>query len=226
MATLNEITADIISSIRGTTRISDDEALDNELIEYWVINTRHKLIREDLNKGRTLSENITQVLPCIPTIAVDSSECCGTTTDCSIIRTTNRIPKPIELSNKDLITRVAGSDISSKGFSIIPYSRVQWSGSSRWTKNTKKAFYHNGYIYLMNSSVIPLSISLVAEDPREAGLLTTCSGSPCYDNNSNFPLSSWMIPIIKDIIMKVDLRVASQGLNDKKNDEEANPEKQ
>lgn len=226
MPTLNELVQDIISTVRGTTRISDDEDIDQELIEYWIINTRNKLIRDDLNKGRTLSENIIQVLPCIPTIIADVSECCTVSTDCTIIRTRDRIPKPIEIQNKDMITRVAGVDVRGQGFSIIPYARLQWAGSSRWTKNSAKAFYHNGYIYIINSLATPLSITIVAEDPREAANLSTCNGTPCYTNDSNFPISSWMIPIMKDIILSKDFRLASLGLNDKKNDERADPDRQ
>ncbi len=72
--TLNEISYDLLETVRGTTRLSDDDSLSLELLQYWVINSRAKLIRDDLNKGRSLSENIVQTIPCIDVIEVSASE--------------------------------------------------------------------------------------------------------------------------------------------------------
>jgi len=224
--TLNEIAYDLLETVRGTTRLSDDDSISLELLQYWIINTRARLIREDLNKGRSLSENIVQTIPCIPVIEVSASECCDVPSDCKILRTANRIPRPIELTQKDLITRVAGTNISGKGFTIIPYARVQWAGSSRWTRNTTKAFYHNGYIYLINPPALTkIDVSEVAQDPREAAQFANCVGAPCYSDDDNFPLSSWMLPIMKDMILKNELRIAAEGISDTKNDEKSNPER-
>ncbi len=146
--------------------------------------------------------------------------------DCKVLRSISRIPRPVELTQKDLITRVAGTNVSGKGFSVIPYARVQWAGSSRWTRNTTKAFYHNGYIYIINPPALnKIDISLVAEDPREAASFANCTGTPCYSDDDRFPISSWMLPIIKDVILKNELRIASAGMSDVKNDEKANPER-
>lgn len=226
MSTLAEITYDLLETVRGTSRRSDDDSIPLELIQYYIISCRARLIREDQAKGRSLSENVVQTIPCIPLIQVSASECCDVNSDCTILRTINKIPRPIEILQKDLITRVSGTNISGKGYSIIPYTRVQWAGSSRWTNNIPKAFYHNGYIYLINSPVLSkLDISGVFEDPRDAAAFANCSGAPCYSDDDQFPISGWMLSIMKDMILKNELRIAAEGMSDTKNDEKSDPQR-
>lgn len=220
MATLNEITFDILSTIKGSSRFSDDSTHTIEHIEFMICNIRAFLIRQDLNKGRSLSDNIIQVLPCVDVTQIDVSECpCSVSTDCTILRTTLQLPKSLELHQKDLITRVAGADVLGKGFSIIPYSRASTAGLNRQTSNSTKVFLHNRYLYLINPpNLKKISVSIVAEDPRDAGVFSTCSGIACYTNNSEFPISAHMIPTLKELVLK-DLKIEIQVPQDTKGDE-------
>lgn len=226
MSTLSEITYDLIETIRGTSRRSDDDTISIELLQYYIISCRARLIREDQAKGRSLSENVVQNLVCTPIISVSSSECCDIPSSCTLQRTIRKIPRPIEILQKDLITRVAGTNMQSKGYTIIPFARVQWSGSSRWTKNTPKAFYHGGYIYLLNAPPLDkIDVSGVFEDPRDAASFANCTGAPCYSDDDQFPVSGWMLSIMKDMIIKGELRIAAEGMTDTKNDEKSDPQK-
>jgi hypothetical protein len=209
MATLKELVYDELSTIKGSSRYSDDSTITIEHLEFVNINIRAFLIRQDLNKGRSLSDNIVQVLPCVPVISIDVSECpCTVPTDCTIMRTKDKIPKPIELHQRDLITRVSGVDLRGKGFSIISYARAASAGLNRSTSTSTKAFLHNQYIYLINppAGLSIISISLVAEDPREAGTFANCAGELCYTDDSTFPISVHMIPTLKELVFK-DLKV-------------------
>ena len=227
MPSLNELTFDTLSTIKGSTRFSDDSDHTIEHIEFIICNIRAFLIRQDLNKGRSLSDNIIQTLPCIDVQQIDVSECpCSINTDCTIMRTTLQIPKPIELHQKDLITRVAGADVLGKGLSIIPYSRVSTAGLNRQTANSTKVFLHNRYLYFINPpNLRKISVSLVLEDPRDASTFNTCSGAICYSNESEFPISAHMIPTLKELVLK-DLKIEIQVPQDNRGDEANKTESQ
>ena len=227
MTTLNQLVYDSLSTIQGTGRYSDDSLLSQEQVEFSVINNRSFLIRQDQNKGRSLSDNVTQTLPCVDFIEVDASECCTTQTDCTVLRSKNKIPRPIELYQKDLITRISGNDIMGTSFAFMPYARFTRAGISKWTKNTAKATLKNGYIYIINPpfAFSKGSISGVFEDPREVGQYFTCAGTPCYSNDMAFPISAHMIPLLKELVLK-DLKIQVSVPSDFKGDEEGKTESQ
>lgn len=227
MTTLNQLVYDGLSTIQGTGRYSDDSLLSQEQVEFSYINGRAFLIRQDQNKGRSLSDNVTQTLPCVEFISVDASECCDTSTECTVMRSKNKIPRPIELHQRDLITRVSGNDIMGTSFPFMPYARFTRAGVSKWTKNNPKSTIKNGYIYIINP---PLafskgSVSGVFEDPREVGQYFTCEGSPCYTNDMAFPISAHMIPLLKELVLK-DLKIQISVPSDFKGDEEGKTESQ
>ncbi len=220
MISLNTIIYDCLATIGGTDLLSDDSVLSNEHVAYLANNNRAFLLRQDANKGRSLSDNIIQVLPCVDVSQIDVSECpCTVSTDCTIMRTVSKLPKFIELYQKDLVTRVSGADLTGIGFSIIPYARASVAGTSKWTKSNTKVFLHNRYIYLINPPVLKkISISGVFEDPREASQFANCDGTPCYTDDDNYPISAHMVPTLKDLIMK-DLKIQVSVPSDQRGDE-------
>tara|TARA_R110000868_G_scaffold14414_3_gene67084 strand:+ start:2649 stop:3341 length:693 start_codon:yes stop_codon:yes gene_type:complete len=228
MATLNEITYSTLEAVKGSGRYSDDNQITIPHIEFLAINNRAFLIRSDQAKGRSLSDNIIQTLPCVPVQQIDVSLCpCKVSTDCTIMRTVNPIPRPLELHQKDLITKVSGVDVMSRGWSIISFARASVAGISSMTKDSVKVFYHGGHIYIINAPVglKYISIDIVAEDPRETAMIANCSGSPCYSSDSRFPISNYMLPVLKEMILK-DLQIETAAKIDYKGDERNNSENQ
>lgn len=228
MATLNEITYSTLEAAKGSSRYSDDSQISITHIEFLAVNNRAFLIRQDQSKGRSLSDNIIQTLPCVKVNQIDVSLCpCKVSTDCTIMRTENTIPRPIELHQKDLIAKVSGVDISSRGWSIISFARASVAGINKFTKENTKVFYHGGYIYILNppAGLQYISIDMVLEDPREALAVLNCSGSPCYSSDSRFPISNYMLPLLKEMILK-DLQIETNVKIDYKGDERNKSESQ
>jgi hypothetical protein len=218
--TLDEMVYAIWEETRGG-KISDDDTISQELLEEMIVTYRADLIRKDQGKGRSLSDNIMQTLSCVPVIQVDATECCDITTDCTVVRSVTTIPKFVELYQKDLMTKVAGANIMSTGWSIISYHRAIYAGASQWTKGSTKAFLKNRYLYILNppNGLDTVSVSGVFEDPRDAAIFANCTGTPCYTSESEFPMSAWMIPIVKDLIFKNDMRILAPNLTDDKGNE-------
>lgn len=220
--TLNQLAYDLLTIIRGG-KLSQSELIELDQVKFWIKNTRATLIRQDQAKGRSISDNIMQTIPCLEVSLANTSECCEITGPCTILRTTLRIPKPLEIQQRDMIERVAGVDITKPGFTIVPYFRAIYHGNSRWSKGLKIAFYKNGYIYLMGApaNMRKISVMEVLDDPTEARDYSTCSGESCYTDDSPYPISGWMVEIMKKMILDTNFRVAMTAPTDSLGDEHA-----
>ena len=219
--TLDEIVYDILSSAAGESRINQDQGIDTELVQFKIINRRAFLIRQDQEKGRSLSNNIQQVLTCVPVKYIDVSECpCYVSSDCKILRTVNQLPRVIELYQKDLLTKVSGTGVTSRSWSIISFARASVSGTSQFTKDNTKVFLHNSYIYVINppEGIEYITVNGVFEDPREVSKLYNCEGKACYSSSDPFPISAHMVPVLKQLVLQ-DLLPLLQSYNDERGDE-------
>ncbi len=201
----NKIIYDLLASIAGESRIPQDVGIDTALISFKIDNTRSFLIRQDQGKGRSLSDNIIQTLPCVPVIEISTSECpCSVPSNCTIMRTKDKLPHFIELYQKDLITKVSGSDVTSKGWSIVSFARASYAGTNSWTRINTKVFVHNHYLYIINPplGLQMISIDGVLENPEDAKVFNTCFGTPCYSDDDDYPISAHMLLTMKELVIK------------------------
>lgn len=205
MNTLNNIVFQIFNRVKPA--YVGTQPLSIELIEEYVIEVRANLIKNDLNKNYSVDAFIIQDLGCLELEEADKG-CCEYPTGCTILRTKKEIPSTIELHHKMMITRVGPVDITAKPYQIIEFARVPFVGLNKFTKNLVKAFIKDRRIYLVISKdnlqfagLGVINVQIVAEDPREAASFLTCTGSPCYTDDSFFPVKSWMIPTIIDLVV-------------------------
>lgn len=216
--TLNELAYDILSNIEGTSRISDDSELSIDQVYFKIATVRAMLIRQDQSKGRSLSDNVLQTLPCLDISKVNASECCGINAPCDIYRTNIQIPRPLELYQKDLISRVAGVDITGPSWNQVSLAQVQWAGISKWTKGTVKWFVKDRYIYVLNNpGVKKIAVTGVFEDPMDLTNIPSCSNLSCYSPDNEYPISAYMVPQLKQLVLE-DLMKMRQSGEDKEGD--------
>lgn len=206
MSTYNEIVYSIFNTVRPA--YSGTQPLSLELIQYHVDNVRAQLIRQDLNKGRSVDPSLVQSLGCITLEEVDKG-CCDVPVDCYILRTNQDIPSAIELYNTPLITRVGPVDFTKRPFQFVEFQRVPFTGSNKFTKNLVKWFIKDNRIYLLIHKDNPLQWGLesihvagVWENPKDVALFDNCNGENCFDLNSTYPIKSWMIPILQEMVIK------------------------
>jgi hypothetical protein len=223
--TLKEIVFDIRNAARAGG-IVDDERISERQVAFWVNHYRALLIRRDLDKGKTISDNISQDLGCLSLIVADKAECCDLTSDCEILRTEVTLPTPIELSRMDAITYVGNID-RTKGYELTSPVMSHWDKYSRYTSKVAKAYYLNGYIYITNETFLKwINVQGIFQDPTEAGRFNTCDGEPCYTASSDYPVSSYMVPTIKQMIFQQELKLSLNTTPDVTNNAEGDPESQ
>jgi hypothetical protein len=222
MASLNELVYDI-EEIVNHNYISDDVSLSKRQIAFWISSQRALLIRQELNKGRSIDPAITQTLSCVGLEVVSSSDCCSDNSECMILRTIDQIPKPISTYSKQGITRVAPINMMSKPYLFVPQAQAIFSGNGRFNSQQRFAFYKDGYIYIklntLTVSVLKrISITGVFDNPKDVSIFNNCDGSPCFSWDDEYPMSSWMIDYVKEGILKLDISMLKQLPTDRAND--------
>ena len=219
MATIKEIVYDLKNIIRGGLQ-SDDEMISDRQIEFQVNSLRAQFIRQDINKRRSVSSNIRQVIPCLDVEPV-SGTTCGLSHDIKIVRSIEQIPNPVETSHDDLITAIGPTGILSLGFHMIPYNRAPWAGTNKYTKKMTCAFILDNFIYIIGPEaplLDKIKVEGVWQNPREISNYKDTHGHTAYDpDNHDYPLSTSMLDLIKTQMIATNLQPLIQSGTDLSN---------
>src|SRR5690606_10008233 len=113
---------------------SDDIKLSDRNIEFLINFLRVKLIRQDVQKNKSVSPNYEQSLGVIDLEVVDTSEDSDYKTGSNILRSIKEIPIPVDVDGSELITRVSGLD----GLTRIDFTSEAQANKKRWLKYASK----------------------------------------------------------------------------------------
>jgi hypothetical protein len=208
MATIKEIVYDLKNIIRGGLQ-SDDEMISDRQIEFQVNSLRAQYIRQDVNKRRSISDNIKQVIHCLEVEPI-SGTTCGLSNDIMIVRSKEKVPNAIETSHQDLITAIGPTGILSTNFHMIPYNRAPWAGNNRYTKRMTFAFLLDSFVYITGPEAEMLEkikVEGVWQNPRDIESYKKDDGSPSYDaETEEYPLSTSMLDLIKQGMLAQNLQ--------------------
>lgn len=225
MVTFNQLIYDLWEIIEPT--ISDDSNFDKRQLAFWIKNQRANLIRNELNKNRTIDDDIIQDLGCIGLEVADAADCCSETDGCKVLRTVQKIPNAIELHNKPAITRVAPINKLDIPFNFVDYERAIYSGNGRFNSKQIFAFLLNGYIYIKSKDMsitkylTDINVRGVFEDPEDATKFVDCDNQPCFSYDSEFPIKRWMVDFMKSNILQLNIIPATQAVDDGTNNAKA-----
>lgn len=220
--TINELVFNVRNQIKQAK--SDDLAISDRHIEFMINYLREKLITQQIQKGRSISSNITQDLGQVELQQVDQAD--GTIViDKPILRTVRKVPQPVEVNQKDLFTYVGGLDKHSP-ISYKTKANVKWNKYNKYASKEKLAYYKNGYIYLTNCpnpNLKWINIEGVFSNPREVHSFQFPNGTPCYNPDvDRYPISGSMVDTINDLLKNKELNIFLQVPEDITNNGTAN----
>lgn len=151
MVTLNQIVSDLHLLAKGGL-IADDDPIELNQIKDWVHDQRALWLRNELNKNRSIDDNIIQDLGCVEMERVDAAQCCNITSDCIMLRSKLDIPVGVELHQKSAITRVGPIDKTDRYlYSFLPFERAVWAGNGQFNKNAIFSFLLNNRMHLIGN---------------------------------------------------------------------------
>lgn len=178
-----------------------------EVIRNLIISNRSKLIRDEYHKTREFPQGAIISANCIPLVEVPSTECCNIDLGCTILRTSYKIPRPIEVKDTNNFNYVGSINHMSKNateFGFIRPEQINRLFTRKFT--SKKIFYSwlNDYIYIINNAALEdITIRYVPVDFLEVMELRTCTNAPCVDDSDFIIESHWEDLITKMIIPKL-----------------------
>lgn len=240
MKTLSEIAYNVLNLIRGG-RSSNNEYISEEQIKYVIMYYRSLLIRRDsAATGFPDLREFEQSIPGLVLDIVDPADggSINITERGFVLKTAERVPTPIRLTDQDGITSVHSSDFR-YAYPVMQPARARWTQYSRWTKDDSRSYYREGHVYVTGSALTrqieavlsglqftfpltaaairehPVTIEVrgVFEDPRRAYTLAT--GEEWDDDVTPFPLSGDMEQRIIQSLMSGEFKITG---NDVKSD--------
>ena len=108
-----------------------------------------------VNKNRSIPEELIQDLGCVKLEQAPAADCCDFESECKVLRTENKVPKPINLHHRDAFERVGPIDVTKKPFSFKSHKNAVFFGNGRFNRDIILAYYLNERIYLASKSALP-----------------------------------------------------------------------
>ena len=174
-----------------------------EKIKLSAIGLRATLIRQDLTRN-TLSKMFLQTVGPLKLICVDASDCPSVIpSGTKLLRTELKIPSPVRTKDNTTFYYVGTPD-KLNGFQETTIDGLWMDSSNRFTSKDTKFYYLEGYIYVVNPPTDDFSYITVVSafaDPRELSTYK-CEGTPCYSDDSPFPLEMDMWSQMENLLIR------------------------
>lgn len=208
----------------------DDDQLDDRLLKDWVKDQRALWLRNEMNKPRSVDEQIIQTLGCVPLEVADKSSCPSYLTNYHILQTNVDMPKTIELNNGDGIIEIGYVDKIAYPTSYVTLQRLRFAGNGKFNSNIIHTARHGQRILVKSAALSQnygkylryLRIRGVFEDPEEVANFTHVNGEPCYSDSDDFPMNRWMWNYIKEAIKQANFKELITAPTDEINDASEN----
>ena len=211
-------------------KLYDDDQLDDRLLKDWVKDQRALWLRNEMNKPRSVDEQIIQTLGCVPLEVADKSSCHSYLTNYHILQTNIDMPKTIELNNGDGIIEIGYVDKIAYPTSYVTLQRLRFAGNGKFNSNIIHTARHGQRILVKMTTGAQnyanylryLRIRGVFEDWEEVANFTHVDGTPCYSDGDDIPMNRWMWNYIKEAIKQANFEELVTAPTDEINDASEN----
>lgn len=205
---LNAIIDGIYNQLRDNN-ISESENLSRVQVEQWIHQYRALLIKQDLDKGRSINPEYVQT---IGPLHVSKVSVCGVPNAYEYI-SDEELPHFLDLHYSTGLLSV--KDMHGNLIQVGSETKANYQTSRKYTCNDYIAYLKNNHLYLKGPGLLEwVQVDGILEDPTQAG--------PCFDYDGKYPIPANMIPALRDLIFSKELRVmlsvATDNTNNSVND--------
>ena len=204
---------------------SSDSRLMRRHIYNKMLTVRALLFYNKINKRQFISKYNYSILPCVELISVSGNDCpCDVSTGCEVLRTKEKLPKPINNLNGYIIDSVMSID-GKIIFNEVTYKSKIWRKGDKYSPNRPDYFIKDDYIYITSTRKLKvISIMGLFADPIEASLFATAcdtdeeNACPTYPLDMEFPIDSELVDALVELTVQ-ELAVGFiPGHEDRRND--------
>jgi hypothetical protein len=158
-----------VARVRGILKGSNEDSFLTDRFVYSIISKYMKVLlkREQNQKKLMANDDLFQIISSIDLIEVDKIEadCAPLKSNCTILRTENKIPKLFNGARGPLIRKVYSIDGSYEFKQTSPTNYISLSKSTNFKYNKQKYFwYRNDYLYFPDSEVEAVMVEALWED--------------------------------------------------------------
>lgn len=187
---------------------SDDSRLSSRHIYSKILSVRSRLITQKLNKKQNISQWNYQTLECVELIRAEPYECpCLPSVGCIILRTKEKLPKPLSSLMKEHVLQSVTSLEGSIIFSETTWKDKKYKKGNKYTGSKPDYFIRNDYLYLTTKKG-PKAVSITGlfEDPLEVdNYPSICGEKGCDENTKENPCPECISPLDKDLPIDKDM---------------------
>lgn len=227
MATLKQIADDLMITMSLN---SDDSEVDIRSLYYWINLKRSVLIRQELEKNAFINPEFTQTIPCMELELADRnlSVCCNSlATSCLILKSKLSLPRTLPYKGRYGVISVDSPHILGKDIKLVTAKEFKTIGSGR--HNSKDIFCTliDKYLFIRSKSDVfqniigsTVRVKLVAEDPIELENYPNCNTDEsdiCFAEDKEYPIPSYMLNTLKQMVLKEDLNIVLSTPEDTNN---------
>ena len=147
-----------------------DSRLTERHIYSCLLTARAVILSQKVNKKQAISQWIYQTLSCVPMTKASPIECAGLSLsgDCGVLRSVDKLPKPITGLKGSAILSVTSVD-GSENFDITEFHLQKYGAGNKYTKNRPDGYFRNGYLYITGKKALKaITVVLLCDDPVEA----------------------------------------------------------
>ena len=199
-----------IYSIREKLRqMIDDSSIDDREIIFELNNQRALFYRNQYNqRNRVIDEDIKQTISL--TLAETTSISGCETASCTVLKSTSKLPRTIELHHKNALIRAYG-DIGHKPFSVISWNQFFYSGNGEYSKKEVFVSVKGDYIYVKSFSKLhklmtKIYLDVILEDPLDIK-------DYCPDSENCFDIDTFEYPIKSYAFKYIEAQVINSFIN-------------
>lgn len=200
---LNELIDDVLLEARNSN-IAESEKLSRRQIELWIKTYRAFLIKQDLDKDRTINPLYAQTIRMHISKVEEEPEHYEYVGD-------DELPKLIDFNYRPGVVSV--KDSHGNLIQIGSETKMKFQKYRKYTCNDYIAYVKDNKVYVesRNNLIEYIDIEVIAEDPTEAIM--------CYDpNEDEYPIPGAMWATIKQLIFTRDIPTMIQMPSDTTND--------
>lgn len=201
--TLNNIIDDLLLLLRNNN-IAESENLSKIQIELWIHQYRAYLLKQDLDKGRDVNPEYTQVIGLIH-VSETGSEVPGKVEYIS----DDELPSFIDLHYGSGLLTV--KDAFGNLIQVGNETKAKYQKYRKYGCGDYIAYIKGKHLYLEGPGDLEyVELIGILEDPTEAG--------PCFDADAKYPMPANLIPALKHLILDKEFNVLLSVPSDETND--------
>ena len=202
MATLNQIAVSYCDSVGKPF----DMMLRNRIkfsVKYW----RAKLIRQDFERNPPDRSVVQSIV--MPMASVDAADSCLVLGQCKLLRTVNKVPRPVIIKSASpffYVGPVVFSCDDNLPFAHGTRTEIEFASYKTLTSQAIRYMYHNDRLYVTDCLRKYIRVDHVFEDPF-AAMESCVDGGNCVDDDTEFPISGHMLDTILRGLQSAELRI-------------------